>query len=133
MAAKFNLAWTAPINTNSNVLRQRSEYRRKTTGGAYIGTGFFKPNPLSPTESSNSIDTLLENVIYEFRITSECSVGGSAPTITVESIKFICPTLNFTRTDSTITITASGLCCLIICAVPLRTGLNERVVIRAFA
>lgn len=110
--ATFNISWSnVGIPTNTNVISQRIEYRRKTVGGAFISTGFTPANNLPTSATAASITSLADNVVFEFRVAAICTIGG--PTYNTngirESIKFICPTVVASTSDTAVTVTASGL------------------------
>jgi len=83
--ATANITWV-PFpgpNTSSQVL----EYKKNTS---LLWTTY---NTYGPLINSASITGLLDNVYYDFRITTNCSVGGpSAGAIQPNKIKFVCPT-----------------------------------------
>lgn len=110
--AIFNLTWSnVALLGNSNVTGQRAEYRRKTTGGSFISAGFSPINDLPTSAIEASSPVLADNVVFEFKVSSLCTVGG--PTINDngvrEAIKFVCPVTTATATDSTVTVSVTGL------------------------
>lgn len=104
--ANFTLTWTP--NVNSGVSYQQAEFRRKSVGGAFNSVGFLPSNPLANSVTTTTISGLLDNVVYEFRISNFC-IEGRTYTSNVEDIKFACVTPTETHTDSTITTTVSSL------------------------
>jgi len=104
--ANFTLNWTP--NVNPNVSSQQAEYRRKSVGGAYNSSGFTPANPLTTTDDTVSITGLLDNVVYEFRISNFCTEGRTYSS-NVEAIKFACVTPTEEHTDTSITATVSSL------------------------
>ena len=50
-----------------------------------------------------TINGLLDNLIYNFRIITNCSGGTPAASSTVSQINIICPTVTTTATDTTVT------------------------------
>jgi len=104
--ANFTLNWTP--NINSNVSSQQAEYRRRSVGGVYNSSGFIPGNPLLTTDNTTSISGLLDNVVYEFRISNFCTEGRTY-TANSEAIKFGCVTPTEAHTDTNITATVSSL------------------------
>ena len=104
--ANFTLTWTP--NINPGVSNQQAEYRQKSVGGAFLSTGFSPANPLSTSANTASITGLLDNTIYEFRISNFC-IEGRTYHSNVEAIKFTCPILSEVHGSSYIVATASGL------------------------
>ena len=72
--ATLTLTWTPNITVN--VINQRAYYRRKTTGGAFLTTGFSPSNDLSTAASTTDKGSLLDNVVYEFKVANICTDGG---------------------------------------------------------
>lgn len=85
----MNLSWT-PVIT-ANVTSQVASKRRKSVGGAFDTTGFTPPNNMS-TAVNSAVTSVIDNVVYEFKIENICNTGG--PTINNngirEQIKFAC-------------------------------------------
>src|ERR1044072_122879 len=88
--ASFTLNWT-PIITG-NVSAQRAYYRRRSTGGTYLTTGFTPSNDLNTAATSTTKAGLLDNVVYQFLLANICEEGG--PTFSdssaTEMIVFSC-------------------------------------------
>lgn len=72
--ASFTLEWTPIIS--SNVSSQRAYYRRKSTGGTFLTTGFIPSNDLSTSDSTTVKGSLLDNVVYQFLVANICEEGG---------------------------------------------------------
>lgn len=111
--ATFNLAWTAPVLTNSTTANQRVEYRQKNSGPFINNTSNIAPtNDLSNTATAAVISNLTDNVIYEFRVLSVCPNGVTNVNMDgiKEGINFACvpPTAN-TFTDTSITVVVASL------------------------
>lgn len=112
--ANFTLVWdNAAVLASANSISQRVSYRRKDVGGSWITTGFIPVNDMSKSINSALSPTLLDNVIYEFRVQNICTTGG--PTINgngiQEQIVFACitPDVSHTDTASSISITTTAL------------------------
>ena len=110
--ATFNITWSnAAYVSNTNVTGQRIDYRQKSLNGAYITTGFTPPNDLAKTVTSASVTGLLTNTVYQFRVAALCTAGG--PTFNSdgvrEAIRFACVNPTPSTTDTTITVTLTGL------------------------
>lgn len=113
--AQFTLNWdNTAVLAHPNSTGQRASYRQKSVGGAWITVGFTPTNDLPKTATTtDSPNSLLTNVVYEFKIESLCTVGG--PTINDngirEAIEFACitPVTGVTETTSTITLDVTGL------------------------
>jgi hypothetical protein len=82
--ATANITWV-PFpgpNTSSQVL----EYKKNTS---LLWSTY---NTYGPLTNSASVTGLLDNVYYDFRITTNCSIGGpSAGASQPNKIKFVCP------------------------------------------
>ena len=110
--ATFTISWSNTAYTsNTNVTGQRIDYRQKSLNGAYITTGFTPPNDLAKTVTSASITGLLANAVYQFRVAALCTAGG--PTFNSdgvrEAIRFACVTPTSSNTDTSITVSLTGL------------------------
>ena len=84
--ATANITWLPypGPNTSSQVL----EYKKNT---ATTWTTF---NTYGPLINSASITGLLNNVYYDFRITTNCNIGGpSVGAAQLNKIKFVCPNI----------------------------------------
>lgn len=112
--AQFTLNWdNTDLLTEPNVIAQRALYRRKSTGGTFISAGFTPANDLPTSATTTTSPVLLNNVIYEFKIQTLCTVNG--PTTNSngvqEQIAFACITPEITSNDtsSTIVVNCAGL------------------------
>jgi hypothetical protein len=107
--AQFNLQWdNTDVNASSNTISQRASYRQKTVGGTFITAGFTPTNDFAKSISSVlTPNSLLDNVVYEFKIEAICTEGG--PTANdngvQEQIKFNCLTPVIVNTETTSEIT----------------------------
>lgn len=96
MAAQFTLNWdNTAVLAHPNSTGQRVSYRQKSVGGAWITAGFTPANDLATNvNSADTPNSLLDNVVYEFKVENLCSEGG--PTINDngvrEAIEFACIT-----------------------------------------
>jgi hypothetical protein len=93
--AQFTLNWdNTALLAEPNVIAQRALYRRKSTAGTFISAGFTPVNDLPVSATTTASPVLLDNVIYEFKIQTLCTVNG--PTTNnngvIEQIKFTCIT-----------------------------------------
>lgn len=100
--ALFEFNWTP--NINSGTIAQRVSYRQKSIGGDFISTGFNPANDLSITASSITINGLLNNVIYEFKLQNICQVGGAIDGRIGEFIVFECPIISLSATKNIIIV-----------------------------
>jgi hypothetical protein len=105
--ANFTLNWST--NINGTVLNQQAEYRQKSIGGAYLTTGFIPANPLSSSAITTSINSLTDNIVYQFRVSNLCTLGNTGYTAIEEGIKFACVTPTETHTSTSIQSTVSSL------------------------
>ena len=100
--AQANITWTP--GGGGNVLSQSVEYRVSgTTNWTTAVSG------LSPSTSSYTVTGLTNNTIYEMRVASVCSVGGTTYSATMTGISWFCPTITATPTHNTITYSFSSL------------------------
>lgn len=114
MAQQFTLLWNnSSVLANPNATAQTALYRQKSVGGAFISTGFTPSNPLA--KSVNTVDspnTLLDNVVYEFKVQAVCTLNGPSDNDNGvrEIIGFACitPTLSQEETEATISLDVSG-------------------------
>ena len=113
--AQFTLNWdNAGVLAEPNAIGQRAAYRRKDVGGAFITTGFTPANDMATSiNSATSPNSLLENVVYEFKVSAICTENGPTDNNNgiVEQIIFSCILPDVTQTDvaSTITLDVTGL------------------------
>jgi hypothetical protein len=101
---EFTINWdNADLLGNTNNTGQKAFYRRKSTGGAFIGS-----NILPKTLNTVSSPILLPNVIYEFKVEAICTEGGSLinGNGVVEALGFIClePEIEFTHNTSDVAV-----------------------------
>lgn len=90
----FNLNWTPPGGLNSTA--QQVQYKASTSSTWLVAT------TLGATDDSYTVEDLLDNVLYDFRIVNMCASGGPIPGSTMQAIDFVCPTVNATPTSDTI-------------------------------
>ena len=87
-----------------NVTSQEVQYRvQGTTNWTTAVSG------LSTSTNTYTITGLTTNTIYEFRVVSNCSVGGPIYSATMTDIEWFCPTISLTPTHNTITYSFSAL------------------------
>lgn len=105
--ATFTLNWdNSLVLAEVNAINQRASYRVKTTGGAFITTGFTPSNDMA-TSVTSATHSGTDNKIYEFKVEAICTAGG--PTMNdngiVEQIVFACvDPSSLTADASTVTI-----------------------------
>jgi hypothetical protein len=64
---------------------------------------------LSPSTATYVVTGLAVNTIYEFKVVSNCSIGGPISSGTLTDIEWFCPTITVTPTHNTITYSFSAL------------------------
>lgn len=102
--AQFTLNWdnTAAL-ANANAIAQRASYRRRSTMGAFITSGFTPNNDLPKSAVTTQSPVLVDNVVYQFKVETLCTVNG--PTINdngiQEQMKFACITPEIVESDTT--------------------------------
>jgi hypothetical protein len=100
--ASAAITWTP--GGGGNVTSQEVQYRiQGTTSWTTAVSG------LSASASSYTITGLTNNTIYEIRVASICSVGGTTYSATMTGISWFCPTVSVTPTNNTITYNFSAL------------------------
>lgn len=93
--ANFNITWNPAQNESS--VSQNVEYKKSTDSSWILYSN------VGPETNIASITGLLDNVIYNFRISNVCSYGGPTASSTYSNIKITCPTITFTETVDSIT------------------------------
>lgn len=106
---QYQLNWfAAPVMVNLNATGQQAVYRRKSTGGAYLTTGFTPSNPLLKTTEQVTSGVLADNILWQFKVQALCTVGGPTDNDNgpIEGMKFACltPSLSWDKFDATITL-----------------------------
>jgi hypothetical protein len=100
--AQAVINWTP--GGGGNIASQEVQYRvQGTTNWTTAVSG------LSASASTYTITNLAVNTIYEFRVISNCSIGGPIPSATMTDIEWFCPTITVTPTHNTITYSFSAL------------------------
>lgn len=99
--AQTTLSWVPAGGVNS--LSQAVQYRKK---GDTAWTTFSTE---TPSISSKTVTGLLDNQLYEFRVLNHCAVGGDISSGMMEGVKFTCPTVTYTKTYESITVSFSHL------------------------
>lgn len=112
--AQFTLVWdNTDILANPNAINQQAMYRGKVIGGAFITAGFTPANPMATSVVSALSPVLTDNVIYQFKTQSLCTVGGPRDNDNglIEIIAFGCivPTITKTYNQATASINLTGL------------------------
>lgn len=111
VSSNFVMTWTP--STTAFTTAQRAYYRKKTTGGSFLTSGFTPANDLTTLDTTASVAGLTNNEVYEFRVANLCITGGPNYNSNgiKEAIKFNCssaPVISLiTSTGSTATV--SGL------------------------
>jgi hypothetical protein len=95
------LTWTPAGGSNS--ASQDVQYRVR---GAGSWTTF---QTVSASTATLPITGLTDNVIYEFRVVNNCTVGGPTPSNEDEDIKFTCPVLTVTDTYNSVSVSFTHL------------------------
>lgn len=112
MPVQFTLTWESDDLIGVNALNQTALYRRKSVGGVFISTGFTPSNNIAKVVESALSPSLLDNVIYEFKIETNCTENGPSSNKNgiVEAINFSCllPTIISNATQTTITLDVTG-------------------------
>lgn len=109
MSVQFTLTWdSSKVVFSSNATAQTALYRRKSVGGAYISAGFTPANNMAKTVEAALSPVLLDNVIYEFKVQTICTVHGPTNDRNgiQEAINIACilPVVTHTSSQTTITI-----------------------------
>lgn len=103
--AQFKLQWNNTfVVSNPNAIGQRASYRQKSIGGAFITTGFVPANDLPVSATYTDTPALLDNVIYEFRVQTLCTVSGPTNNDNglQEALNFACITPAIFKTSTTL-------------------------------
>lgn len=115
--ATFNLLWdSTDVNNNATSTGQRVEYRPKLPpNGTFISNvpNITPTNGILPKNATTaSVNTLSDNVVYQFQVVAICNTGTTSPNSNgvKEGINFACvtPTAS-TFTDTSITVVVSPL------------------------
>lgn len=88
------LAWS--LATSSNNQNQTVQYKLNTVSNWTTATS------VPPTTTNYSISGLNSNVIYNFQIINNCSLGGPSAGTPINAIQFTCPVVSLTSTNSMI-------------------------------
>ena len=112
--AQFTLSWNnTAVNANPNATAQTALYRGKTAGGAFSSMGFTPSNNMAKSVNSALSPVVSNNIVYEFKVQSVCSVNGPTDNDNglQEAMQFECilPTLTKSETTATATISVTGL------------------------
>ncbi len=99
--ASITLNWTAPGGSNS--LSQDVQYKLATSS---TWTTFQN---VGPTIGTVTITGLNNNLLYNYRVTNVCAVGGSNSSPTAEIINLTCPSVTVTNTYNSVTFSFSHL------------------------
>jgi hypothetical protein len=96
------ISWTP--GGGGNIVSQEVDYRvQGTSNWTAAVTG------LSPSTSTYTVTGLTANTLYEFKVISNCSIGGPISSATLTGITWSCPTITLTPTHNTITYSFSAL------------------------
>lgn len=93
--ATANLVWTPAGGGNS--LSQTVQYKLAPSGV------WIDHSTVGVAASTATINSLLDNTLYQFRIINNCSVGGPTPGTLDERVKFICPNVSITPSHASAT------------------------------
>lgn len=111
MAASFQLNWhndaiVDPGETNAQT--QSALYRSRQSLGSFLSDGFNPANPLALNVISAQSKPLTDNMVWQFKIQTNCDVGGPSDNSNgiLEAVNFVCiaPIVTFTYEASSITI-----------------------------
>lgn len=97
--ASVLLTWTPADNITGT--DQIVQYRKSTD---IIWTNY---STISTTANSQLISSLLDNVIYNFRVISDCNHAGPVYSTITSIVNLVCPSVVITPTTSTITYSFS--------------------------
>lgn len=95
MATTAVLTWNAPGGANS--INQTIQYKKLTDS---TWTVFAT---VSAATASSTITGLLDNVIYQFEVVNNCSVGGPSTSAPDVKIKIVCPAVSQSSTYNSVT------------------------------
>ena len=90
--ANYNISWTPA--TNGSTISQNVEYKKSVDSTWTVSTN------VSAVTNIAVINSLLDNVVYDFRVSSLCDFGGPSPSSPFSLIKFICPTVTLSKTTN---------------------------------
>lgn len=93
--ASATINWTPAGGSSTG---QRIEYRQKTVGGSWTAHA-----TVSSTTNTATVNSLTDNVIYEFRIVNLCS-GGEIASTNIEAVKLNCVTRTISTTSNSATV-----------------------------
>lgn len=96
-----SLTWIAASGVN--VIDQAVQYKLRTASAWTTAT------TLSAGATANTINGLNPNVIYDFRILTNCSVGGPTPSSINSNIQTTCPAVTLTPTTTGISYSFSNV------------------------
>lgn len=100
--ASATITWTP--GGGGNVLSQQVQYRvNGTTNWTTAVTG------LSPSTATYTVTGLTNNTLYNLRVASVCSVGGTTYSSILNGISWFCPTITVTPAHDSITYSFSNL------------------------
>lgn len=81
--SSFDLSWTPAGGLNST--GQQVQYKVSSSSTWLVAT------TLSASANFYTVESLLENTIYDFRVVNMCSFGGPTPGSAFQTIDFVCP------------------------------------------
>jgi hypothetical protein len=95
----ITLTWTAGGGATS----QNVQYKQSTSGT------WITHSTVSGTTNSDTINGLTDNVIYDFRVVTNCAGGTPAPSAPTQQINITCPSVSATPSDVSIAYSFSDL------------------------
>jgi len=112
--AQFNINWfNTAIILNPSSEEVRVLHRQKSVGGDYSYIGYTPANDLPKTASTSQSPILANNIVWEFRVETQCGEGLTTPNDNgnQEGLKFACltPSISETETTATIVLNVTGL------------------------
>jgi hypothetical protein len=93
--ASFDLSWTPASGINST--GQQVQYKES------VSSTWLVAATLSGTADSYTVDDLDDNVVYDFRISNLCSLGGPTPGASFQVVGFVQPDVTITPTYNSVT------------------------------
>jgi hypothetical protein len=88
----INLTWT----TGGGAASQDVQYKLAS------GSTWTTHSNVAGNITSATISGLQDNLIYDFRVITNCTGGTPAPSLSTQQVNLICPTVTITPTDTTV-------------------------------
>ncbi len=84
------------IDTNFNIDEQLVQYKVSTS------STWITASTVSATTTNYTITSLLDDILYNIRVVSDCRYGGPAPSIIQNIINITCPSITLSSTTNSI-------------------------------